>query len=117
MQDGAFHAGHEFDHTSVANVLDQTVNDVVTEFAVSHLAATEAEARFYLVALAEESNSLIFFGLVIVLVDGDRELDLLDGDDFLALARGALALFLLVEKTAIILNPANGRDGIGRNFN
>jgi len=112
VQDGAFHAGHELDHAGSTDVLDQPINDVVAEVAVSHLAPTETQARLYFVAFGEKADRLILFGLVIVLVDGHRELDFLDGDDFLALARGALALFLFVEKTAIILNPANGRDGI-----
>ena len=102
---------------AVADVLDQTVNDLVAEIAVGHLAASETKARLDLVAFGKEADRLILLGLVVVLVDGHREFDFLDGDDLLALARGAFALFLLVEKTAIILNPANGRDGIGRNFN
>ena len=102
---------------AAANVLNQTVNDLVAEIAVSHLASAETQARLHLVAFGQKADRLILLGLVIVLVDRHRELDFLDGDHFLALARGAFALFLLIEKAAIILNPANGRDGIGRNFN
>ena len=50
VQNGAFHARHELDDASVADVLDQAVDDVVAEVAVGHLAATEAEARLHLVA-------------------------------------------------------------------
>ena len=117
MQDGAFHAGHELDHAGSADVLDQAVNDLVAEIAVGHLAASETQARLHLVAFGKKADCLILFCLVIVLVDGYREFDFLDGDNLLALACGTLALFLLVEKTAIILNPANRRDGSGRNFN
>lgn len=117
MKNGAFHAGHELDYAGSADILDQPVNDLVPEIAVSHLTASETKARLHLVAFGKKADRLILFGLVIVLVDGYRELDFLDGDDFLALAGGALALFLFVEKTAIILNPANGRNGIGRHFN
>ena len=116
MEDGALHARHEFHHASAANVLDQAVNDLVAELAMGHLAAAKAKTCFDLVALSEEADGLILLGLVVVFVDGDGELDFLDGDDLLALSRGALALFLLVEKTAVVLDSANRRDGSGRNF-
>jgi hypothetical protein len=51
-----------------------------------------------------------------VVVNGHRELHFLDHDDFLALAGGAITLFLFVEELAVVLNTADGRDGGGRNF-
>ena len=66
--------------------------------------------------LVEEADGLVLLGLVVVLVHGDGELDFLDGDDLLLLAGGALALFLLVEIAAVVLDAADGRDGGGRNF-
>ena len=117
VQDGAFHARHELDHAGVADVLDEAVDDLVAQFAVGHLAAAEAQARLHLVALGQEADRLVLLGLVVVLVHGDRELDFLEGDDLLLLARGALALFLLVEKAAVVLDAADGRNGVGRNFN
>jgi hypothetical protein len=51
-----------------------------------------------------------------VLVHRHRELHFLDRDDLLLLPGGALALFLLVEETAIILDTADRGDGVGRNF-
>ncbi len=56
------------------------------------------------------------FGLIVVFVHGDRELDFFEGDHFLLFARGALALFFLVEKTAVVLDAAHRRDGGGRYF-
>ena len=50
VENGAFHAGHELDDACVSDVLDELVDDVVAEIAVSHLATTEAEAGFHLVA-------------------------------------------------------------------
>ena len=50
---------------------------------MSHLAATEAQAGFHLVATEQEFDGLILLGLVVVFVDGDGELDFLDDDDFL----------------------------------
>jgi hypothetical protein len=83
---------------------------------VSHLAAFKAQGRLDLVAFSQETDCLVLLGLVVVLVDGDRELDFLDGDDFLLLARGAVALVLLVEELAVILNAANRRLGGRRDF-
>jgi hypothetical protein len=117
MQDSALHARHELDHAGRANILDEPIDDFIAELAVSHLTAAETKARFYLVSLGEESDSLVLLGLVIVLVDGYRELNFLEGDDLLLFARCAFALFLLVEITAIILNSANRWDGSGRNLN
>jgi hypothetical protein len=51
-----------------------------------------------------------------VLVHGDRELDFLENDDFLLLAGGALAFVLFVQELAVILDAADGRDGIGRDL-
>jgi len=116
VQDGAFHAGHELYDARIANVLDQLVDDGIAQFAVSHLATTEAKAGLHLVAVIEESDSLIFLGLIVMLIHRDGELDLLDHNDLLLLLSCAVALFLLVEIAAVILNAADGRDRVGRNF-
>ncbi len=116
MQDGAFHARHELDDACFANILNEPVDDGVAELAVGHLAAAEAKAGLDFVALVKEAYGLILLGLVVVLVNGDGELDFLDDDDLLALAGGALALFLLVEITAVVLNAADGGNCVGRNF-
>ena len=71
VQDGAFHARHELHHPSLADVLDQPVDDGVAQFAVRHLPAAEAQAGLDLVAVDEEPHRLIFLGLVIVFVHGD----------------------------------------------
>jgi hypothetical protein len=81
-----------------------------------HLAALEAQAGLDLVAVAEEADSLVLLGLVVVLVDGDRELDLLDDNDLLLLARCAVALVLLVEVLTVVLDLADGRNGVGRDL-
>ena len=90
MQDRAFHTRHEFDHRNFADVDDQAVDDVVTEIAVGHLASAETETRLDLVAALQELYGLVLLGLVVVLVDGDGELDFLDDDDLLLLAGSAL---------------------------
>jgi len=98
MQSGAFHAGHEFDHPSIADIRDETVNDLITQVAVSHLATLESKRCLHLVAFVEKADGLVLLRLVVVFVDGDGELDLFDGDDLLLLAGSTIALVLLVEK-------------------
>ena len=94
MQNGAFHAWHEFDNPSLADVLDEPVDDCVAQFSMGHLATAEAEAGLHLVTLSEEADSLIFLGLIVVLVHSDGEFTLLDDDDFLFFLGGPVALFL-----------------------
>jgi hypothetical protein len=113
VQDGAFHPRHEFHNAGVANIHNEAVDDVVAEFAVGHLAPAETQASLHLVAITQKAHGLIFLGLVVVLVDGDRELDFLESDDLLFLLSSALALFFFVEKAAVVLNAADGRDGGG----
>jgi hypothetical protein len=51
-----------------------------------------------------------------VFVDCDRKLDFLDDDDLLLLAGSPLALFLLVEVAAVVLDAADRRYCVGRDF-
>jgi len=78
--------------------------------AMRHLAALETQGSLYFVAFAQEPNCLVLLGLIIVLIHGHGELDLLDHDHFLLFAGRAFALFLLVEEAAVVLNAADGRD-------
>jgi hypothetical protein len=117
MERIAFHPGHELNDTVVANVLDQPVDNGVSELAVSHLAPLKPKRGLHLVAVLQEADRLVAAGLVVVVVDGNRELDFLDGDGLLALAGRALALLFLVEKLAVVLNAANRRHRGRRDFN
>jgi hypothetical protein len=83
---------------------------------VRHLAALEAERSFHLVAVLQEADGLVAASDKVVIVNGDGEFDFLDDDDFLPLAGSAVALFLLVEELAVVLNAANGGNGGGRDF-
>ena len=116
MQRGAFHARHEFDQAVVADVEDQAIDDLVAEITVRHLAALEAQRGLDLVAFVQEADRHVLLGLVVVLVDGNRELDFLDNDDLLLLARGAVRLIFFVQIFAVILNLADRRDGVGGDF-
>ncbi len=116
MEGIAFHAGHKLHNPIITNILDEAVDDGVAQLAVGHLAALEAERGLHFVAVLQEADGLVAARLVVVVVDGDGELDFLDGDDLLALAGGAVGLFLLVEELAVILDAADGRDRGGRDF-
>jgi hypothetical protein len=83
---------------------------------MGHLPAAESQARLYLIPLAEETDGLILLSLVVVFVHGYGKLDFLHRDDSLLLACGALAFFLLVKITAVVLDAADGRNSSGRNF-
>ena len=63
---------------------------------------------------SEELDGLILLGLVVVLVDGDGELDFLDDDDFLLFLGSAFALFFLVEETAVVLDAADRGNRVWR---
>jgi hypothetical protein len=116
VQRGAFHAGHELDDAGITHVLNEAVDDGVAQLAVGHLPAFEAQRGLYLVAFAQETNCLVLLGLVIMLIHGHGEFHFLDHDDFLLLARCAIALVLFVKELAVILNAADGWLGCGRNF-
>ena len=116
MQGSALHTGHKLDDAGVTHVLDKPVDDRVTQLTVGHLATFEAQGSLHFVTFAQETNCLIFLGLVVVLIDGHRKLHFLDRDDFLILARRAVALVLLVKEFPVILNAAHRRLSRGRNF-
>jgi len=116
MESIAFHARHELNDCVFADVLNQAVDDLVTQIAVGHLAALEAQRSLDLVAFLEKADGLVLARDVVVIVDGHGEFNLLDDDDLLALARGAIAFFFLVEEFAVILNAANGGNSGGRNL-
>ena len=116
MECGAFHAGHELHNSAVAYVLDEAIDDLIAELAVGHLAAAKTQGRLDLVAFLKEADGPVFLGLVVVLVDGDGELDFLDDDDFLLFAGRSLALVFLVEIFAVVLNAANRGNRVRRDF-
>ncbi len=83
---------------------------------MGHLAPFKAEGCLDFVAFLKETYGLVFLGLIIVLVDGDRELDFFYYDDFLLLAGSAVTLVFLVEKFSVVLDTADGRHSVGRDF-
>lgn len=116
MQRIAFHARHEFHYPVFPDVLNQPINDRITEFTVGHLASLETERSLHLVAFLQKANGLIAAGLVIVVVDGNGELDFLDGNRLLPLAGSTFTLLLLVKKLAVILDAADRRNCVRGDF-
>jgi hypothetical protein len=112
----AFHARHKLNQAGIADVEDEAVDDLVAEIAVGHLATLEAERSLYLVAFAQKTHSLVLLRLVVVFVDSDRELDLFNDNDLLLFARSSVALVLLVEELAVILDLAYRGNSIGGDF-
>ena len=113
MQRSAFHAGHKLHQSGVADIKNQAIDDLIAEIAVGHLTAFEAERCFHLVAVAKKADGLVLLRLIVVFIDGYRELDLFDGDDLLLLARSAIALVLLIKEFAVVLDLADWRDRVG----
>ena len=116
VENGAFHTRHELDHSGIADVLDQLVDDRIAQLAMGHLPATKAQAGLDLVAIHKEAHRLILLCLVIVLVHGDGEFDLFDDDHLLFFLGGAFALFFFVEEAAVILDAADWGNCVGRHL-
>src|SRR5215472_4546664 len=84
------------------HVVAHPVEQLEAKLLVGHLAATKTQRDLDLVALVEESPDRAHFHVVIVIIDHRPELDFLDLDDLLFLARlGGLLLFLVLELTKI----------------
>ena len=116
MQGGAFHARMKLHDAGITNVLNQAIDDLISQLAVGHLPATKTQGRLHFVSVVEKADGLILFGLVVMLVHGDRELDFLNGDDLLLFARSPFALIFFVQIFAVILNAANRGHGVGRDL-
>ena len=81
-----------------------------------HFAATEAQGDLDLVAFLEEALHGLHLDLVIVIVDAGTQLDFLDLDGLLLLAR--LGGLLLLEEAvfAVVEDLADGRGGVRRDL-
>jgi len=91
-----------------------THQHVHAEILVRQLAAAEAHGHLDLVALLDELDHRAHLDVVVVLVDAGAQLDLLDLDDLLLLARLVLLLLLLVLELAVVEDLADrGRGGGG----
>jgi len=116
MKSITFLAGAEFYDAVGFYVFDQTFQNLAAQAGSGHFASAEEDGCFYFVAFIQETQHVIFFCLVIVVVHVDAELDLFYGDGLLVLFGFALFLFLLVEILPVVHDAAHGRLRGGRNF-
>src|ERR1700690_3853711 len=117
MQSVTFLAGAELYYALAFYVFYQALENLASQVGAGHFAATEKNRRLDLVAFVEETQHVILFGLVIMVVHIDAELYFLDRDRFLVLLGLAFLFLLLVEKFPVIHDAANGRHSSGRNLN
>ncbi len=116
MQGVAFLPWPELHDPVVADIVDQAFQDLASQALPRHLASAKEDGGFDLVPLVQEPQHVILFGIVIVVVHVNAELDLFYGDRLLMLLRLALFLLLLIKVFAVIHDAANGRLCGGRDL-
>lgn len=103
--------------TDIRGILDHAGHNLMTKFLMRVLAATEHERHLDAVAFQEEVLDVTQLGVVVVLLHIGVELHFLDLGAYI----GALGLLLLllhvVAVLAVIHKPADGRLGLGCDFN
>src|SRR5690606_24266853 len=77
----SFESGHRFNLNHFPEVIANTFEHSHTEFLVSHLAASEAQGHFGLVALFKETLEVTQLHLVVAFIGSRSELDFLYLDD------------------------------------
>ena len=112
----AFRLGFLLDFGLLLKVALDAAEQLHAQFLVRHFAAPEAQGDFHLVAFFQESLHAAHFHIVIVIVDIGAQLDFLDLDNLLLLARFVLALLFLVLVLADIEDFANRRLRIRRDL-
>src|SRR4051795_7968029 len=108
--------GPLLDDGELLELLREAVEDHLPALRMGHLAPAEHDRHLDLVARLQEALDMALLGVVVVLGDLRPELDLPDRDLLLVLARGLLALGLLVLVLRVVQHPAHGRLGVGRDL-
>ena len=113
-------ATHEFgfllDVAKTLDVLFQTNDDILANLLVRVLTSAELQGNAHFVAFGKEGFDVAQLHLIVVLVDVGVEFDFLDDGLVLVLLRLLLAPVLLVFELAVIHDAANGRGGVGVDF-
>src|SRR5579872_95156 len=112
----AFHARLVFDLGHRIEVGPDLLQQLHAEFGMAHFAAAEAQGDLHLVALLEVAVHGAGFDVVVVRVDVGAQPDLLDLDQLLPLARGALLLLLFELVLAVVEDLADRRVGVRRHL-
>ena len=98
-----------FDLSRVAARFGKPLHQIVAVLGMTHLTAAEADRNLDLITVRKELQGVLQFGVKVVSVDIQRELDLLDLDGMLVLSRLFLALRLLKAILAVVHDLAHGR--------
>src|SRR3984957_19407691 len=112
----AFETRFLFDLGDLCGIAFHPVEQLVAELLVGHFAAAEPQRDLDLIAFFEESLDRAHLHLVVVIVDHRPQLDLLDLDDLLLLARLGGFLLRLIFVFAEIEDFADRRDRIRRDL-
>ena len=89
---------------------------LLAQIGVSHLTATELHADLDTVAVGDELLGSLDLGVEVIGVDAGAHADLFDLHDLLVLLGILFPLLLIVAELGLVHDLANGRGGIGRNF-
>ncbi len=100
----------------VADVGYEAFEDLAPQALARHLAATEENGGFHLVAFGEEAEDMVPLGFIVVVIHIDAKLYFLNRYLVLVLLGFALALFLLVQILAVVHDAAHRWLRGGRNF-
>ena len=113
----AFKARFRLDLAHLVGVVLDALQQLVTKLLMGHFAAAEAQGDLDLVAFLEKTLHGAHFHLVIVIVDHRAELDLLDLDDLLFLARFSRFFLRLELILAVIQDFGDWRHRIWGDLN
>jgi len=109
MQRVAFLSRTKLHDALIADVGDQTFENLATQSLAGHFAAAEENGRLHLIAFAEEAQHVVLLRLIVVIVHVNAELHFLDDDVVLFLLGLALTLFLLILVFAEVHDAAHRR--------
>lgn len=113
----AFHLGVALDLADHEQFGLDLIEKVAAQVQVSHLATLESQGELHLVAFLEEVAGAVHLNLKIVIADADRvDVDLLEPACARAGAGLILFFLLLIAPFAVIHDSADGRAGLGGNF-
>src|SRR5581483_5808147 len=104
------------DRPQLPDLVGEPRQQVAAAVRVLALAAPEHDRDLDLRPLVQEPEDVALLRLVVVLADLRSELDLLDVDLSLVLARRLRLLLLLVAVLAVVHHPGDGRVGLGRDL-
>ena len=93
---------------------DETIQNLLTEALVSHLAASELQTDANLVAILQKADSTIDLGIKIVSIDTAGKLNFLDLNSRLLLFRFLVTLIALVAVFTVVHSAANRRSSLRR---